>query len=148
MRRSSTSDEQGPIDSSKLRSDTSRWHRAIRKHDGDLRHSIWTRRHDRTRTGRRGGGLRRKSRTDARRRYIRLAFRVSYSSTRLTRVLYIISISQSLERHYRGSRAEATPAPLSLSLYAPTLYLSSIGSLCDRLEASRVKYSSRPAPRA
>jgi hypothetical protein len=74
MWRRSTRGGQGPIGTSVSRPDISRPDRAIRKHGGDLRRGKWTRRYDRTRIGRRGGGSRREWRTDARQRYIRPSF--------------------------------------------------------------------------
>jgi hypothetical protein len=148
MRRPLTPDGQGPIDSSRLRPNTSRSHRTIRKHNGDLRCSIWTRRYNCTRIGRRGGGLRRKSGTSARQRYIRLAFHVSYRQHRLTYVLYTHLTSEALaqmSRSYqlRGSYAR-TLAPSSYHPYLPIIDRQP----CDRLEVSRNNYPSCPPPPA
>jgi hypothetical protein len=147
MRRPSTLDGQGPIDTNVLRPDTSRPHRAIRKHGGDLRRSKRTRRRDRTRIGRRGGGSRKNSRTDARRRHIRLASHVSYTSTRLTCILYIISHRPSVRLNALivSIARKLRPRSVPLSLFT-TQYLLSIGSPCDRLEASRNNLTVFPSP--
>jgi hypothetical protein len=141
MRRPSTLDGRGPIATSGLRPDTSRPDRAIRKHNDGLRRSIWTRRHDRTRIGRRGGGSQRNSCTDARRRYIRLVFMYRTGDTAHLLVIHLVSYASHRSRAVSLARPPAkhsrnTLTPLSFCRH---LTLSAATALASRPRTSNLR---------